>query len=341
MKKKIKIALAAALLSFQTIFAFAELNYIEVGSISNAPIVIITKLSDFELLITKNNVSTAFLRSSDGAMFINAGGSYFAYNLKFYTSISDFKTGESLGFKSGKEYYEAKNLELPTAELYSYYKQNSFKSSADCIKAKENGFPASSEYYTAKELGYEKHSDYMDYLNWTGKGYKSKEDWQLAQKRGFTDIHAKTFYESQEQGFANYDDYNKARGLGFSKNDELQIFNTVTGDLEKIVKAKAIERKQAVIYYFIQKLQKDEFSLSVLSKSLKNICDGSDKATQKTITYFLNENDGNNNRHNSYGRNQINLDNLFSEKELQVFFEKVEPKELGTYSSKSEIFKKK
>jgi len=347
--KKIKTALAAALFSLQFFCGFAELNYIEIDSISNAPIVKVKSLNDFEGLISKNNVSTALLQTSASVLFINIGQTYFSFPLNYYTNISDYKTGESLGFKNGNEYYEAKKLELPTSELYYYYKQNSFKSSADSIDANKNNFPNSSDYYASKSLGYDKYSDYKDYLEWTEKNFKSKDDWENAKKKGFSN--SQQFYDSEANGFANATDYQTARNLGFTKNEDYKTYNVVIKELEKIAKNKDCEKKQAIIYYFIQQLPKEEFSLGVLSSELKKNYIASDEATRKTITHFVREQNSIGQAANSYGYgrtrhyendySQINGDELFSESTLRTFFAKVEPKELGSYSGKSEIFKKK
>ncbi len=365
--KKIKIALAAALFSFQIFCAFAELNYIEIESISNAPIVKVKSLEGFESLISKNNVSTAFLQigvvdttktisgiytsKPYNVAYINIASTYFSFILGTYVKISDYKEGKSLGFENGTAYYEAKDLNLLNLELYQYYKKNSFTSYEDCVEAKKNNFPTSDEYYAAKEKGYDSYSDYKDYLVWNGKGYKSKEEWLNAKSKGFSKYNAKDFHEAQANGFATADDHQKAYELGFAKNEELQTYNSVTNDLEQILNDKGTDRKQTVIYYFMKKLSKGNYSLRVLSASLKDIFSQSDETTQKTITIFINnENQNNgaagyetyNNRYTSKSKPSIiNYDKLFSDSELNAFLEKTDFKELGSFNKENGIFTKK
>ena len=367
--KKIKIALAAALFSLQIFCAFAELNYIEIESISNAPIVKVKSLEDFESLISKNNVSTAFLqigvtvttKTMSGIFtskpynvaYINIAGAYFSFNLGTYARILDFKEGRNLGFENGTEYYEARNLNLLNSELYQYYKKNTFKSSEDCAEAKKNNFPTSDEYYAAKEKGYDSYADYKDYLVWNGKGYKSKEEWLKAKGKGFSNYNAKDFYDAQANGFATADDHQKAHELGFTKNDELKTYNSVTKDLEQILNDKGTDRKQTVIYYFMKKISKGNYSLRVLSASLKDIFYQHDEGTHKTIEFFI-DNDKSRTlerhiepkRRSDWYRNDNNLspitgDELFSDSELNAFLEKADFKELGSFNKENGIFTKK
>ncbi len=332
-------------LAFLTTATFAEMKYIEIDSIQNATIVKVKNLSDFESLISKNNISTAFIQTSSSDLLINIGATYFSFPLKGYSNIADYKKGESAGYKNGAEYNEARKLALPTPALYYFYKQNNFQSVDDCIDANKNGFPSSTQYYAAKEAKFSKYSDYKDYLEYTGKGFKSKSDWQTATAKGFE--YSNQFYESQEQGFSDYSDYKKAHDLGFSKNDELKIYNATVNDLEKIMKSKAVEKNYAVLCYYIQKLPKGEFSLHILSDSLKNLF-SADQTVAKSVNLFLYypefqkasaSNNYNYFRPSDY--NRLNAESLFSENTLREFFAKVETKELGTYSSQSEIFKRK
>lgn len=365
--KKIKIALAATLFSLQAFCGFAELNYIEIYSISDATIIRIKSLDDLEELISKNNISTAFLqtgvtdttKTSSGIftskpynlIYINIDGTYFSFNLENYAKILDYKDGKTLGFENGTEYYEAKNLNLPNAELYDYYKKNTFASSEDCIEAKKNNFPTSDDYYASKEKGYDNYSDYKEYLVWNGKGYKSKEEWLNAKSKGFSKYNAKDFHDAQANGFATADDYQKAHELGFTKNDELKTYNSVTKDLEQIANDKGTSRKQTAIYFFIKKLAKGNYSLRVLSASLKDIFYQSDDATRKTIEFYIDNNKAytlerhldpkKHDRYYSRNLSPITGDELFSETELNAFMDKVNLKELGIFNKENRNFSKK
>lgn len=378
MKSRTIIALAA--LTLQISCLFAEPNYIEINSISDATCIGIKSLEDYENLINQNSVAAVFLLSAGGRTddlaystfynyktqgydrnisakidsyiaYINIGNTYFSFNLGNYKKISDCKEGKILGFENGAEYYEAKTLKLPNAELYNYYKKNTFASSEDCVDANEKGFQTSDEYYNAKEKGYENYSEYKDYLVWNGKGYKSKEEWLNAKSKGFSKYNAKDFHEAQANGFATADDHQKAHELGFTKNEELQTYNSVTNDLEQILNDKGTDIKQTVIYYFMKKISKGNYTLRVLSASLKDIFSQSDETTQKTITIFINnENQNNgaagyetyNNRYTSKSKPSIiNYDKLFSDSELNAFLEKTDFKELGSFNKENGIFTKK
>lgn len=381
MKSRTIIALAAAL-TLQISCLFAEPNYIEIKSISDATCIGIKSLEDFENLINQNNVAAVFLLSAGGRTddlaystfynyktqgydrnisakiasyiaYINIGNTYFSFNLGNYKKISDYKEGKALGFENGTEYYEARNLNLLNLELYQYYKKNTFKSSEDCAEAKKNNFPTSDEYYAAKEKGYDSYADYKDYLVWNGKGYKSKEEWLKAKGKGFSNYNAKDFYDAQANGFATADDCQKAHELGFTKNDELKTYNSVTNDLEQIAKEKGMDRKQSAMYYFIKKLQKGSYSLRVLSASLKDIFYQSDDATRKTIEFFIDNDKARTlerhiepKRRSERYRYESNLspitdDELFPENELNAFIERVDIKELGEFNKEKGNFIKK
>lgn len=378
MKSRTIIALAAAL-TLQISCLFAEPNYIEINSISDATCIGIKSLEDYENLINQNNVAAVFLLSAGGRTddlaystfynyktqgydrnisakvvsyiaYINIGNTYFSFNLGNYKKISDCKEGKILGFENGAEYYEAKTLKLPNAELYNYYKKNTFASSEDCVDANEKGFQTSYEYYNAKEKGYENYSEYKEYLVWSGKGYKSKEDMQNSIKKDYPS--STDYYDGQANGFENYADYKTAKDLTLSTSDDLKTYNAVTKELDAIAKNnEKFSRNQSVFYFFIKRLEKGNYSPRVLAAALKDIYYHSDEALRKTVEFFIDNNhELTVKRHqkaeNSYQRYEqspspITGDKLFSESELKAFIENANLKELGSFNKEKEIFTKK
>lgn len=327
---------------------FGEMQYIEIGSIQNATIIEVKNLSDFESLIVKNNVSVAYLQSSSKDMLINIGGTFFSFSLNGYDTLSDYKTGSVAGYKNGTEYKEANSLGLQNSTIYYFYKNNKFYSTEDCLDAYNNGFvtekqnSASEAYYKAKSLGYTKYSDYKDYLEFTRLEYKTKEDWLNAKQKGFQ--YGSDYYDAISKGFANNSDYQKASNLRLENNEQFQKYNGIINPVETLVKEKSLDKKNALIYFFIQKLPKGEMSLSVLAKTLTENYNASEPPIKEALEKWLNETNGNSgyntNNRNSRNYNTIKLNSFFNQSNLTEFFDKTDIKQLGSYNKQSEIFKK-
>ena len=353
--KKILVLIFYGITFFMPIFA--EMQYIEIDSIQNATIIKIKSLTDFESLISKNNVATAYLQTSSKDVLVNIGGTYFSFPLKGYASIHDYKAGELAGYKDGAEYNESKLLGLPTVDLYYFYKRNNFQSVADCMDASKNGFSTrdqletnktnqeSNAYYKAKELGYTKYADYKEYLEFTGLGYKTKTDWQNASAKGFSQ--SREFYEAQDQGFENYDDYRKAHSLGLNTNVSFKKYTAAVTAIDTLMQDKSLDKKSAIMYYFIQTLPKGEMSLSVLIKNLQGSFDQIENDVRQALNSYASETTITTGQaaialgRSRYNYNRADIYTFFTESNLRDFFAKVNINQIGSYSNQSEIFKRK
>lgn len=334
--KRLFTALFFAVASFG---AEAEMRYVEIDSVSNAAVVRLKKLEDLEFLIGKNNVSVAFFQSSSGDLLINANGTYFSFPLNGYWTIDDYKKGESAGFKNGSDFSDAEFHCIESSELYYFFKSNSFLSVSDCTDAKKNGFPSSRQYYSAKEKGFSKYTDYDEYLKYNRLGYKTKDDWKKAEKKGFA--YASSFYDAQSKGFDTNSDYQKAKSYNLQDESSFKKFCEIEDSIERIVSAKAADKRQAFVFHFLARLPKGESALSVLSKSLKNLYDSTPPDVKSALSMYVNNTDSSKNRDRYYGYNSYgSLDSLFEQDSLRRFFAYVETSELGTYSSQTEIFKR-
>lgn len=415
--KRIFSFLVIFVLSFT---AFAELKYIEIGSIKNAPTVQIKSIEDFEAIISTNKIATAYLHKESDSLLVIAENTYFSFAMNGYFTLADYKNGNSLNYKNGTDYNEAKTLVLAdNSEIYYFYKRNEFKSVADCRDAYKNGFcfekektvreerrtaknatekiveamnrvnsnliygaiknfPESDAYYKAKELGYSNYSDYYEYLDFTAKGFKSKEDMQTAIAQGFFDSEksvsswvgavATDFYTAQENRFPNREEYVNAKDKNLTTYADWKKYQEITATCDKIAKSQNTDKGFALLYYQIQTMQKSEMSLSVLSKTL-----------QEDFKSVYSENLGNalkrygnvkiQNQNNSIAfqnRKKVTLkqdgttqkidtsdkseteakktpfrENLFEEEILKSFFKDVNISQIGSYNEKTEIFKRK
>lgn len=320
--KKLFFALAFIFAAFR---AWAEIRYIEIESVSNTAIVRLKRLEDLEFLIGKNNISVAFFKKSSGDLLITASGTYFSIFLNGYRTIDDYKKGTSAGFKNGSDFSDAEKHGITSSELYYFFTSNRFSTVADCSDARKNGFPSSNQYYAAKEKGFSKYSDYSEYLKYTELGYKTKEDWKKAEKKGFS--YASYFYDAQAKGFSTNADYQKAKSYNLMDESSFKKFCEIEDSIERIISAKTIDKRQAFVFYFLVQLPKGESAISVLSKSLKNLYDENSSDVKNALSKYVN---------NSY----YGPTSLFDQDSLRSFFASVKTSELGSYSSKTEIFKR-
>ncbi len=346
--KKFYLLLAVSLMiSSET---FAEEHYIAIDKIDNATVVNVKSISDFVFLMEKNKIDVVYLQKSSNSMLINIGNTFFSIPSKGYSNVADYNIGDNAGFHNGSDYDDAKKLGFSKSGLYYFYKGNRFSSVADCMDAVDNGFGDSSSYYSAKKLGYTKNEDYKEYLEYTKLGYKTKDDWQLSKTRGFSN--SSDYYKSVEQGFSNYKDYKSALDLGLNTNDEFQKYLRTIHPIEKISKEKSIEKKDAVIYYFLQLLPSGESSLRVLTSTLlsnynkadNNLKTSIDKyinggtkaksSTSKSMFYFDDVD-------YSYSSSRISVSSFFTEENLRTLFKNVSIEEIGSYNVQTDIFRKK
>ncbi|MBO6219312.1 MAG: hypothetical protein J6N81_07050 [Treponema sp.] len=369
-------AIIAAL--FLTNCAFADLKYIEIESIKNAPTVQVESIEDFEAIITKNKVSTAYLHKPTDTLLVIAENTYFSFILNGYFTLKDYKTGNSLLYNNGTDYNEAKELTLnDNSAIFYFYKRNDFKSVSDCRDAYKNGFCFDSKtkttesdiYYKAKEAGYKNISEYNEYLDFKAKEFKSKKDMQTAKNQGFPvpeEFLAENgtlknsnplylmkigsagadFYNSQENGFPNYAEYTAAREKEISTYADLQKYREITNFCDKLSKSKKIDKGFALIYHQIQQMQKSEMSLSVLSNTLKDDFSKNSMELRKALNFYANDvkNQGeyDKKQRDRYSRNQtIDIANLFSEGNLKKFFKEVNISQIGSYNENTEIFRRK
>ena len=154
------------------------------------------------------------------------------------------------------------------------------------------------------------------------------------------------FYNSQENGFPNYAEYTAAREKEISTYADLQKYREITNFCDKLSKSKKIDKGFALIYHQIQHLQKSEMSLSVLSKTLTENYSIINPDVKNALNSYLKAGNPQQGNHKKYAGNnsqaRINsIPDLFYESALKEFFGAIDITQLGTYSSQSEIFKKK
>ena len=381
---------------FLSLSAFAELKYIEIETIKNAPIVQVKSIDDFESIIVKNKNSTVYQHKASDSLIVISENTYFLFIMNGYFTLEDFRNGNLLLFNTGSDYNEAKLLGVnDNSDIYYFYKRNDFKSIVDCRDAYKNGFCLSGKkknlesdiYYKAKEYGFSNITEYNEYLDFTTKGFKSKNDMQTAIALGFpvteeflvengelknstilyqmlNDDAGNDFYKSQELGFPNYAEYTVAKEKGILTFSDLQKYREITEYCEKLVEQQKLDRNFALMYYQISQLSETELSLSILSKILEeNFNYYSDELKRALIKYKNTKKKETTNTSDSTKSTNRNLfqngkkvytikkkpastrnaiqETLFSTENLKKFFSIVNISEIGSYSEKTEIFKRK
>lgn len=279
--KNLSLILAAILISSAA--EAAEIKYIEITSIQNAPLIKVSSFSDFETLMTKNNADTVYFLKSSNEVLIYAGGIFYSCSLKGYTSIADLKKAESAGFKNSYDFYDAIGREFSLSK-----------------------------------------------------------------------------------------DYGDAKTLGLKTYDQLKKYRDMISPVEKISREKSLDKKNAVIYYFIQNLPKTESSLKVLSQTLKNEYAALEPEIKSAINKYASVSETNVNgstknfssKNNtvdleteealqslralssslynptSHNSRQSDVTGFFTEESLRNFFKTVDTSKLCSYDSENDVFKK-
>lgn len=313
--------------------------------------------------------------SKNSEAFIIAGNTYFVFFMEGYKTLADYKSGKTANFKTSSDYEQAKSLGIGNAEFFYYYDRNSFQNINDANNAYKNGFvfytafrtqsaseqvfsssnklvfnennPCNKEsdaYYEAKKLGYVNYTDYKEYKDYTAKGFITKEEYLSAKSKGF--YNADEVKTAEEAGFINKEEFTNAQKLGLKTKSDFTDYNEITVSIDKISNDAKIEKKNAIVVYFMNKLPKGEMSLSVLSNTLKDDFSKNSMELRKALNFYANDvkNQGeyDKKQRDRYSRNQtIDIANLFYAENLKKFFKEVNISQIGSYNENAEIFKRR
>lgn len=177
----------------------------------------IIKTYDISLIFLQSDSLSKLGSSNSSEAFVIAENTYFLFPLEGYKTLADYKKGKSEGYKNSSDFEKAKQLGIENGEFFYYCERNSFTKLEDAEDAYKNGFvlysiakkqssvekmfspiekllvfnenpPQNKEseaYYEAKKLGYENYEDYKKYLDYTAKGFKTRENMLIAENNGF------------------------------------------------------------------------------------------------------------------------------------------------------------
>ena len=191
-----------------------------------------------------------------------------------------------------------------------------------------------------------------------------------AESAGFKNSY--DFYDAIGKGFALSKDYGDAKTLGLKTYDQLKKYRDMISPVEKISREKSLDKKNAVIYYFIQNLPKTESSLKVLSQTLKNEYAALEPEIKSAINKYasVSETNVNGSTKNSGSKNnavdleteealqslralssslynptshnsrQSDVTGFFTEESLRNFFKTVDTSKFCSYDSENDVFKK-
>ncbi|MGN0740245.1 MAG: hypothetical protein ACI4LX_08770 [Treponema sp.] len=363
-----KLFFSFLILFLQISFLSAEIKYIPVNKISSANSIWINTIEDFEKLVFDNSISTVFVKhdyngqdsgrhysDNKSSVFVaEKNGIFFYFDAQGYNSIADLKDAKRKGYNSSGEFYEAQKLGFSEGKFYYLYKNNSFNSVEDCLDAFEKGFYTedkltgisyskdnknSREYYDAKDKNLESFAAYKEFLDYTAKGFKTKEDFLTAQKKGFTK--GTEYYNAVLEGFSSYSDYTEAHSLNLRDEKQWSTFKSIRNEIDSIMTAKQLNKKNAFVCFCMGKLKKGEMSLQILSDSLKEIINQFDANILNAVFLTIFEKENNYN-YSSMGNSQkLNLlYDLVAVNNLKTFFRIAKVNEIGNYNEKTDIFKR-
>ena len=175
-------------------------------------------------------------------------------------------------FNNGYDYYKALKLGISDGEIYSYYLRNNFSSVEQCLNAYKNGFVANKSinsnnysllnkkedeaYFDALQKGFETFHDYEEYVEYTSKNFKSKADYEESKRNKYSK--AKDFYDSKDGLFNDAETFYHAKTVGITTNKDYQIYKKIVFSIESIIEDKKLDKKSAVIFYYIKNLPKGE-----------------------------------------------------------------------------------
>lgn len=356
---------AVLFLVFCVLPACAEVEYVEVASVRNVPIVELRTIEDVQVVARKNGISVFYLEVVKGVhgqqvkgpiLHIFADGLCFSFPLDGYLTVDDYVAGTKLAFKDGNDYNESKELGFADSAMYYFYKQNKFESVEDCKDAWKKGFndpnfrewanksgfgfypPSGNDsraYYHAKKLGAADYADFQELYQIERKGFKSRADFQKATRLGFDG--GGEYYVAMEGGFPNNEEYKKAKDMRLGTFKEYTAYNSVVKSVEEIRNAQKISLADSFVYEYLRQLPKGQMSLSVLSRTLLELCakDG-DAVLAALDSYCRKESDP-----ASRLSNNGTIKALLSESGLTKFFGVVDIGKIGKYDVSSGIFTRK
>ena len=337
----------------------------------------IIKTYDISLIFLQSDSLSKLGSSNSSEAFVIAENTYFLFPLEGYKTLADYKKGKSEGYKNSSDFEKAKQLGIENGEFFYYCERNSFTKLEDAEDAYKNGFvlyesfrkrtvpenlfpkaPAQNQkiliegnpknkeseaYYEAKKLGYVNYVDYKEYLDYTTRGFNTKDESILAKSKGFSQ--AEEFKTATAAGFVDKDEYKAAEKLGLTTKSDFIKYNEITTSINNIVENQRLNKKDSAIYYFIQNLQKGDYALSALSKSLIKDYDFYSTELKNSLDLYINDIKSKREydqklQDRKKKNNILNIPNFFTENELRIFFNLVSDPQLGSYSSQTEIFKK-
>ena len=366
---------ACALLFSCALLLWADLRYVEIGSIGNAPSVRVENIGDLQFLIKHHGIEVGYLlkgkeNPSDVRLVVIGDGTYFFFDMNGHLNIEGYLAGERGGFRNGLDFQEAVELGLtqaakPDSACYYFYKRNQFKSVEDCTDAFKKGFvfreaqwterngrkevkvqaEEFSAYYRAVAAQLADYKEYQEFMPGLDRGYKTKADIQDARRKGFDAAKGWEYYTAMERGFSKYEDYKQATDLGLESKVDFARYQRIVSEVESIMSRQKLEKREAFIYFYLCQIPKGQQSLSVLVKTLEEQPRKQGEKLTKALDLYYSDipslEEWNKSRSRSYSTSQYRyqtVSSLLSSSSLASFFKTVDTSGIGRYDEASGIF---
>ncbi len=177
------------------------------------------------------------------------------------------------------------------------------------------------------------------------RGFKTKADILDAKKKGFGEVWGHEYYTAMERGFSKYKDYKAATDLGLESQASYDTYCKIVAEVESIMKREKLERREAIIYFYLCQIPKGQQSFEVLTKTLEEMQGEQDATLTKALDLYYSDipslEEWNKSRSRSYSTSQYRyqtVSSLLSSSSLASFFKTVDTSGIGRYDEASGIF---
>ena len=148
-----------------------------------------------------------------------------------------------------------------------------------------------------------------------------------------------------ERGFSKYKDYKAATDLGLESQASYDTYCKIVAEVESIMKREKLERREAIIYFYLCQIPKGQQSFEVLTKTLEKMQREQDATLTKALDLYYSDipslEEWNESRSYSYSTSQYRyqtVSSLLSSSSLASFFKTVDTSGIGRYDEASGIF---
>jgi hypothetical protein len=133
------------------------------------------------------------------------------------------------------------------------------------------------------------YKEYQEFMPGLERGFKTKADILDAKKKGFGEVRGHEYYTAMERGFSKYKDYKAATDLGLESQASYDTYCKIVAEVESIMKREKLERREAIIYFYLCQIPKGQQSFEVLTKTLEEMQGEQDATLTKALDLYYSD----------------------------------------------------